>query len=189
MILWWHAVLISLASAGVTGLMALLVQVFQQKHDAKRQNIRVSAEAGAREEQAIRKRREERMEPIIQFLDDIDTWFAYRLGQSAGLSYEDRERHQQPPDLDVQAVLRIDALTLRIDDSELADNIRTLVLELFQGTENGKEFIHRAAKRLSGMHRSLEVYTARVVDAKAGTPDHPEPDDEEDEAKGRRPVE
>ena len=90
MILWWQAVLISLASAGMTGAIALLIQALQQKHDGTRQDIRLAAERAAREEQAIRKRREDRMGPVIEFLDTVKAYMGdEQLAQAMQRLYDE----------------------------------------------------------------------------------------------------
>lgn len=82
MVQWWQAVLIALASALMTGTLALVVQVFQQRHDNRRQQREFEADKVARREEAARQQSRDQAKPFYEFIELVELDQGRRLLKS-----------------------------------------------------------------------------------------------------------
>jgi len=163
---WWQALLIALAAGALPTTAALAVEEMRHRHDLTIQAKRLAAERLAREDEATRAMKRERLQPAFEALADLERELTYlstgETIESLNLAPKEKEyllaqikRHRPTRP---QNLYRIESAVLRVGDAELAVAILNLSVSLL----GDKPDTATAGRTLRGLYDRLEAYAAKI---------------------------
>lgn len=184
MIEWWQAVVISLPSAIlgglVVGITALVVQGQQLSHDASMQAQRLDHDRSLKIDETLREAKRARLKPVFELLSDIDAMAARVLWAQAfdatmadprvqdifpgGLSPERERRLREslatdaPSFVEDEFFVRTMGLLSRISDSQLKVDIWAAVVAVADRTQGDLG----ALAKMADIHARLEAEATRI---------------------------
>ena len=175
MIEWWQAVLISLPSAILGGLAvgitALVVQGRQLSHNASMQARRLDHDRALKRDEALRERRVDRLQPVIDGLAQLEASLGAGMVRSLAMEQDEPEAAEEMERIveaeasssRFEASVRLIGLAFTIRDAQVSDDLTDVASHMMT--------IHEDASRkwlvenLADIHLRLDAYAIELDEA------------------------